>query len=93
MEPSTPRLGDCEILLVPSTGEVDRQIAAPSAFGPQRAPASAKATKSANGSMVETRFQKPGMGRHGDGGTKNTTSLDETGLLMEAGFGLEALLG
>jgi len=52
-----------------------------------------KANKSANGSMVETRFQKPRAGRHGDKGEKDASSLDESGLLMEviiaAEFGWE----
>jgi hypothetical protein len=49
-----------------------------------------KANKSANGSMVETRFQKPRAGRHGDKGEKDASSLDESGLLMEVIFGAES---
>ena len=61
------------------------RIAATGVYGPQRAPASVKANKSANGSMVESRSRKPkALCRHGDKGERNTSSLDEGGLLMEA---------
>jgi hypothetical protein len=41
--------------------------------------------KSANGSMVESRSWKPKAScRHGDKGERNTSSLDESALLMEA---------
>jgi len=85
LEPRTPRPGDCVDGLEPSVGEVDVWIAAPGAFGPQRAPASVEANKSANGSMVESRSRKSkAFCRHGDEGERNTSSLDEGGLLMEA---------